>query len=148
MVKKVTVRWSEGIWNAVMKRPKVEGGDKWKMKIFVGMCVLPSIYSHAVCMWVTVQYVVLLLFDFCILLFVMFFIIRFMFVFLFCMFFFLFDMFCVFVLSCVLFLLMYIVVFFSICMQAYWQLPLAGNPTAVNRYHIISYQSWYRCCSK
>ena len=42
-----------------------------EVKIFHGMCVLSWTYSYVVCMWVTVQYV-LLLFALCFLLFVMF----------------------------------------------------------------------------
>jgi hypothetical protein len=74
-----------------------------------------------------------------------------MFVFLICMF--LFRVFCVFVLFCVLFCVLCIVLCIVLCnvspfvysclfpifVHVYRPLPPAGNPIAVNKYHIISY---------
>jgi phosphatidylserine synthase len=115
------VKWSEVKWRDFKHRDETsKSGEKWKMgsevKFFRGMCVLWLIYSFAVCTWVTVYYVVFLLFlcVFWLLLCSNYsfyvFVIRFMFVFLFCMLCFLFCVFCVFVLFCVLFLLAYIIV--------------------------------------
>jgi len=82
-------------------------------------------YSYAVCMWVTVQYVMLLsrcLIAICftpfalryVLINCIILIIHFTFVFLFGKFYFLFSEFCVFILFCVLFLSMYVVVYFLV----------------------------------
>jgi hypothetical protein len=58
-----------------------------------------------------------------------------MFAFLICVFVF-YIVYSVFVLSCILFLLLYIAVSFLFFAQVYRPLPQGGNPTAVNKYHI------------
>jgi hypothetical protein len=49
----------------------VKNGKRSEVKIFGGMCVLSLIYSYALCVWVTVLYVVPFLYALCLLLFVM-----------------------------------------------------------------------------
>jgi hypothetical protein len=80
-----------------------------------------------------------LFYVFCILITRFIFLILFNFVFLFCLFWFLL---CVFLCFCIVFCIVSPHVYsclFSICVQVYWPLPQGGNPTAVNKYRIISY---------
>jgi hypothetical protein len=130
----------------MIKCLKVEGSEKWRVKwsevkIFGVMCVLSWIYSYKVCMWVTVQYVLLShsLIAICSMSF------AFWYVLINCSLFFncLLCLFSCFVrFASILCVLCFCIVsphvyscLFSICVQFSWPLPPGRNPSAVNKYH-------------
>ena len=113
-------------------------------RIFGGICVSSWADSYVVCMWVTLQYVLLLshsLIAICFMSFVLCYVMINCFV--------RFNLFVLCSFSCFVRFTFYFVcsVFlyflciasprlFSICVQFYRPLPPGGNPTAVNKYHI------------
>ena len=117
-----------------------EETNKWKMgremKMSGGMCVLSLICSYAVCMWVTVQYVIWLLFAVCLFVFATFSLFVLCLFSCFVCFSFYFCVFCVFV----LFLLMYIVVPFlctsSLTTATWWEQLQFINIVSYHIYHI------------
>jgi len=113
------------------------------------MFVLPWIYNYAVCMWVTVQYVLLshclsaLCFMSCALCYVLINFFMFLFIFYVCflVLYVLLSILCVLFscnVLCVVSLDVYSCLFY-ICVQFYRPLPPDGNPVAVNNYHFIPY---------
>ena len=150
--------WSEVKWRDLKRGDKAsKSGGKWsevKWRFLIE-CVLSWTYRYAVCMWVSVQNVILshlhiaicfLPFALCCVLIncFVFLIIRFMFVFLFCMFCFLFYVsvfFCMvlFIVSPRVYSCLY-----SICVHFCRPLPPGRNLFAVYKYHNISYQILHR----
>jgi hypothetical protein len=135
------------ILRAMIKRLRVEGSEKWgvkwsEVKRFGGTCVLSWTYSCAVCMWVTVQYVLShCLFAICFMSFTLccsnylFYSFNYSFYVCFIVSYVLLSILCVLCL-CIVSPHVYSCLF-SICVQFYRPLPPGGNPMAVKKNHMV-----------
>ena len=132
----IVFRWHPWQTLSCTRRPYLDKISSTSIRLILdggmGVLLLLLFYNYTVCMWVTVQYVVSLLFVLCLSFFVRssysFYVLLFVSgVSLFLCFVFYFVCPVFFVLFYILFLLMYSC-FFSICVQVYWPLPPGGNP--------------------
>jgi hypothetical protein len=131
--------WSEGIWSQVMKRLEVKEVTNWEWSELKCRCFVQCGFYH---WFVVMQFVCGLLYTMsyhCYLLCV--------FCFLFCsnysFYVFHFSLYVCFIVLCFCIVLCIVSSHvhcsrFTICAQVYWPLPPTGNPTAVDKYHLIS----------